>query len=126
MTPYTQPLRLKAKWVVRKSVAALIGSLLLATGAGFLTAAAWMVLASEFSPLIANLACGALFLGAGLIALVVGNSQPEPRLPSFNEALRAQVGSKSAKPPRQAEFPALMEAFLFGVATYSQMRNRRK
>lgn len=125
MNVYAQPLRLKARWAARRTVTAVIGGLLLATGAGFLTAAAWMVLAAEFSPLIANLACGALFLGAGLVALVLGKSQPEPRLPTINEALRAQAAEGRAK-ARQTEFPALMEAFLFGVATYSQMRNRQR
>ncbi len=121
-----QQLRRKAEWAARRTVAAVIGGLLLATGAGFLTAAIWMLLAAEFSPLIANAACAALFLGAGLITLVVAKSRPEPQLPSLSQTLRAQAGAKGAPRHRPGEFPALMEAFLFGVATYSQMRNKRR
>ncbi len=124
LVPYDH-LRLKAHWYARRMRLAVIGGLLLAIGGGFLVAAGWKVLAEQFAPLVATLSCAAVFLGAGLIFLSRVNAQPEPRIPSLDERLRADAARGRYTAP-DGQFPALMEAFLFGVATYTRVRNQRR
>lgn len=121
--PY-QHIRLKVQWQVRQIAIAALGVALLALGGGFLVAAVWMVLAREFSPLIANLACGATLFGLGLIVLAF-RGRGEPQIPSIDQRLRAQAARGENYQPK-GEFPALMEAFLFGVSVYTQVKNRKK
>lgn len=116
---------LKAKWHTRRACIAVIGGLLLGMGGSFLLAAIWTILATEFSSLIANVVFAALFIGAGLIVYSRRDAMPEPKIPSLSERLRADA-AKGRQVPRTQEFPALMEAFLFGVATYSRVRNTRR
>lgn len=115
----------KARWFSRRIMMVATGVVLLSIGGGFLVAAIWMALAAEFSPLIATFACAAIFLGVGIIILAISKSEPEPVMPSTSEQLRAQAAHEPPRPP-QGEFPALMEAFLFGISTYSRIRNQRK
>lgn len=100
-------------------------ALLLLTGAAFLVAAIWKLLADQFSPLAASGICAALFTGAGLVILLVGNSQPEPRMPPLRQRARQEAERVRPDPP-SGEYPALMEAFLFGVATYERVRKQRR
>lgn len=125
MLPAVDHISRKAKWFSRRLVITATGVVLVSVGAGFFVAAAWMLLAAEFSPLIATLACSAFFLGVGVLVLVVSRSEPEPVMPSLNEQLRAQAAKGEMRPP-PGEFPALMEAFLFGIATYTRVKNGRR
>lgn len=115
----------KAKWHTRRARIAVIGGVLLSIGGGFLVAAIWMILAAEFSPLMANIVLAGLFIGAGLIVVSRYNAEAEPRIPSASETLRADAAAGRHMPAGQ-DFPALMEAFLFGLATYSRVRNRER
>lgn len=118
-------IRRKAKWFSRKVLITATGVVLLSVGAGFLTAAVWMLLAAEFSPIIATIACSAFFLGVGILLLVVSRGEPEPVMPSMDEQLRAQAAHGQTRPP-PGEFPALMEAVLFGISTYVRIRDQRR
>jgi len=115
----------KAKWHTRRAGLAVIGGGLLAIGGAFLLAAVWLLLATEFSALLANIVLAVLFMGAGLIVISRRNSEPEPKIPSLSQRLRADAAAGRQVPIGQ-EFPALMEAFLFGVATYSRVRNTKR
>ena len=92
-------------------------ALLLTTGLGFLTTAIWIVVADAWSPLVAAVALGLLYLGAGGIALSLA-------LPSSD----AEDGSRSAQaaantePAKTAPFPPLAEAFVFGLDTALRLR----
>jgi len=121
--PY-QHIRLKVQWQIRQVVLAAIGGAFLVTGGGFFVASGWMILAREFSPLIANLACGAALCGLGLIALAF-RGRGEPHIPTIDQRLRARAARGENYQPK-GDFPALMEAFLFGVSVYTQVKNRKK
>lgn len=123
LVPYQQ-IRLKVQWQMRQIVIAALGGVLLAVGGGFLVSAGWMVLAEEFSPLIANLSCGGIFFGLGLIVLAF-RGRDEPQIPTIDQRLRARAARGESYQPK-GEFPALMEAFLFGVSVYTQVKNRKK
>lgn len=123
LVPYHQ-IRLRLQWQMRQLVIAVLGAALLTVGVGFLLSAGWMVLAQEFSPLVANLACGAIFFGLGLIVLAV-RGRGAPVIPTVDQQLRAQAARGEGYKPR-GDFPALMEAFLFGVSIYAQIKNRKK
>ena len=116
---------LKAKWYSRRMRISVIGALLVVVGGGFLTVALWMTIAEQFSALIAHLVMAAVFIGAGLVVLSRRNAQPEPKIPTISDYLRADAAAGRYESSGK-EFPALMEAFLFGVSTYSRVRNRRR
>lgn len=123
LVPYQQ-IQLRLQWQMRQLVMAALGAALLALGCGFLVAAGWLILAEEFSPLIANLACGAILCGLGLIMLAL-RGRGAPVVPTVDQQLRAQSARGEGYRPK-GDFPALMEAFLFGVSIYSQIKNRKK
>lgn len=116
---------LKASWYSRRVRISVIGAFLMVIGGGFLVTALWMLIAEQFSPLIAHVVMAALFIGAGLVVYAQRNSQPEPKIPTLSEHLRAEAAAGRYEPSGK-EFPALMEAFLFGVSTYSRVRNQKR
>lgn len=122
-------IRARAEWQIRRAVLGVIAGLLLCVGAGFLVAAIWMVIAAEFSPLIATLACAALFLGSGLVLLLMRSRPyvptPPPRAQPQDAKTRASAASAHAGGALK-EYPALMEAFLFGLSTYERVRKERE
>jgi len=122
LVPYQQ-IRRKLHWQMRQIVMAVLGAAFLLAGGGFLVAGAWMVIAQEFSPLVANLACGAILSGVGLIVLAM-RGRGAPEIPTIDQQLRARAARGENYQP-QGEFPALMEAFLFGVSIYTQVKNRK-
>ncbi|TVP99986.1 MAG: hypothetical protein EA338_06035 [Roseinatronobacter sp.] len=123
LVPYHQ-IRLRLQWQMRQIVIAALGGALLAVGGGFLVSAGWLILAEEFSPLIASFACGAILCGLGLIVLAF-RGRGAPVIPTLDQQLRAQSARGEGYRPK-GDFPALMEAFLFGVSIYAQIKNRKK
>lgn len=120
-----QQFKARLEWYKRRVVFGLVGLILLKIGAGFLLAAIWMIIAAEFSPLIATLVCAALFFGAGLIVLAVRGARPKPELPSLET--RTRPSARAARKERKStEYPALLEALLFGLSTYQQVRKERR
>ena len=102
-----------------------VGVLLLLTGGAFLVAAIWTLLADQFSPLAASSICAALFIGSGLVVLAVCNTLSEPRIPPLRQRVQEEADRVRPDPP-SGEYPALMEAFLFGIATYERVRKQRR
>ena len=94
----------------------ILASLLLAVAAGFLSVAIWIVTATAWSPLVAALVLGGIYLGGGLLALVLSM----PRRPVVAEAAaQAEAAAKTAP------FPPLAEAFVFGLDTALRLRRSR-
>ena len=121
-------IRARAEWQIRRAVLGVIAGLLLCVGAGFLVAAIWMVIAAEFSPLIATLACAALFFGSGLVLLLMRSRRYVPTSPPQAQPQDAKTRASAASAHAGAlkEYPALMEAFLFGLSTYERVRKERE
>lgn len=115
----------QAQWHSGNIALAVLAGAMLAVGLGFMVAASWMMLAQHFTPLVATYAIGLVFLGLSGILLLIKRLRPAPPIPSLDAQLRANAAQGRAYQPR-GEFPALLEAFLFGVNTYVQVRNRRR
>ncbi|MDD7971360.1 phage holin family protein [Roseinatronobacter alkalisoli] len=116
-------LQRKARWHSGNVALAVCAGAMLAIGLGFLVAAGWMLLAQQFSALIANYVIALIFLGLAAVLLLIRRIRPAPQVPSLDAQLRAEAAAGRSSPP-QGEFPALIEAFLFGINTYVQLKNR--
>ncbi|MBR3370616.1 MAG: phage holin family protein [Rhodobacteraceae bacterium] len=114
----------QANWHGGNIALALCAGAMLVVGLGFMVAAIWMMLALQFSSLIATYVIGLFFLGLSGILLLVKRTRRPPPIPTLDAQLRANAARGRAYQPK-GEFPALLEAFLFGVNTYVQLRNRR-
>lgn len=62
-------LRCSARHVARALALSAAGGLMVAVGAGFLTVAAWILLATSYGTLTAAAVIGAVYMGVGLIFL---------------------------------------------------------
>lgn len=115
----------QAQWHGSNIALAICAGAMLVIGIGFMVAASWMMLAQQFSALVATYAIGLVFLGLSGVLLLVKRLRRAPPVPSLDAQLRANAAQGRAYQPK-GEFPALLEAFLFGVNTYVQVRNRRR
>ncbi|MBB5516833.1 hypothetical protein FHS89_002875 [Rubricella aquisinus] len=79
------------------------GALCLAVGAGFLTVAAWIYLATLEGTLFAAGIIGAVYVGIGLILIGLASAR------------RSDVPHAHPAPQTSAQTPPLAEAFLFGL-----------
>ena len=100
----------------RRAAMGATGVLLVATGAGFLTLALWIVLAEAFGAAIASLIVGAGFIGMGLIVLGVSSSQRK---------VAPRPDATAADPRRTDMMMATVEAFFVGLTTAMKIRQRR-
>lgn len=117
----SQDIKARLAWYKRRALLGVAGLVLLKIGAAFLVAAVWMIIAAEFSPVIATLVCAALFFGAGLVVLALRGARPKPDAPTLKE--RARTTGHERRP---TEYPALIEALLFGISTYQRVRRERR
>jgi hypothetical protein len=99
----------------------LVSAAFLATAAGFLTVAMWILLETTFSALIAAVVLGGLYLGAGGLTLYAATSPSR----SEREARLAQAQAQAHPAGRDAPFPPLAEAFVFGLDTALRLRRSR-
>ncbi|KAJ04233.1 phage holin family protein [Sulfitobacter mediterraneus] len=91
----------------RKAGMVSAGALCVLVGAGFLTGAAWIFLATAYDTLIAASVIGAAYAGIGLLLVgLAGSDEPEHR-PA------PEPDPKAA--PASADAPPLLQAFLFGL-----------
>jgi hypothetical protein len=99
----------------------LVSAALLATAAGFLTLAIWILLETAYSRQTAAVVLGVLYLGAGGLALYAALSSSR----SEREARLAQAQAQAHPAGRNAPFPPLAEAFVFGLDTALRLRRSR-
>ncbi|MBZ8118932.1 phage holin family protein [Roseovarius sp. LXJ103] len=83
------------------------GLLCIAVGAGFLTVAAWIALASAYDALMAAGITGAVYVGVGFVIIGLAGSGPRGQMP--------QPEPKPKSAPRPSSAPPLMQAFLHGM-----------
>ena len=77
---------------LRRAIISVAGGVLLAIGVAFLTAALWILLAREWTTLVAATSIGALYLVIGLIALMMSKRRRHaPVMPAA--AAAAAIGS---------------------------------
>lgn len=121
-------IKARAEWQFRRALLGVLAAILLSVGAGFLVAAIWMMIAAEFSPIIATLACSSLFLGAGVVTLLLRGGPRKPVSHARADASKPQARGSAAHAQTGAlkEYPALFEAFLFGLSTYERVRRERE
>ncbi|MCD1627592.1 hypothetical protein K7H22_16430 [Seohaeicola saemankumensis] len=113
----------RAREGVRRIGLLLVSAAFLATAAGFLTVAMWILLETTYSAQIAAVILGGLYLGAGGLALYAAlspsRSEREARL------ARAQAQAHAHPAGQKAPFPPLAEAFVFGLDTALRLRRSR-
>jgi hypothetical protein len=130
MQRYFKQIRRRAQWRARRLGRLALGVALLIIGLGFLTAAVWAYLATEFSPILASLACSAVFFVAGGGFLLLAGAGRAPDIQPLDEAVKAEFdrrqASASRRAPEPGERPALLEAFLMGYEAYFRLRKRRE
>jgi hypothetical protein len=93
----------KASRAAKSAVLGTGGALCLAVGAGFLTVAAWIFLATLESTLFAAGIIGAVYLGLGLILIGLASAR------------RGAPVRVQPEPETSPKTPPLAEAFLFGL-----------
>jgi len=129
MEQYVRQLRKRADWQARRIGLFAFGIALLGVSLGFLTAAVWAYLATEFSPVLASLLCSVVFLVAAVGLFVIAASDRRPEVPPIREAFKTEFArSERAEPGRArapGERPPLLDAFLTGFETYTRLRRKR-
>jgi hypothetical protein len=117
---YIDAIRYRSARAMRRALLRIVGAVLLAIGAGFLTAALWIMLEEVYSAMAAAFILAAIYVGIGLFLLGVAASAAirEARI-ARAEALRA-----AAAPPGARAMPPLAEAFLTGLNAALAARGR--
>lgn len=122
LLPTAAELKLSARSHARHSAYLVAGGVLVAVGAGFLTAAIWIALATAFNGLAAALIIAGTYLGMGLLLLGIA---PRP-IPLAPPAVRLRAAARKGQIYQPTgSFPPMAEAFLFGLAMAIQMKNKR-
>ena len=109
MTGVIDHLKARSAHAARRAALGAGATALIIVGAGFLTSAAWMLLAQMQSPLFAATVIGSAYVGVGLvcIGIVLSSSDHTPASTATSHS------SENAK--RAADLPPLAEAFVFGL-----------
>jgi Putative Actinobacterial Holin-X, holin superfamily III len=91
----------------RKAGMVSAGALCVLVGAGFLTGASWIFLATAYGTLIAASVIGAAYAGIGLLLVgLAGSDEPHQDTAPEPEPTPA---------PASSDAPPLLQAFLFGL-----------
>ncbi|MFN7002246.1 MAG: phage holin family protein [Roseinatronobacter sp.] len=129
MQRFFSQIQRRVQWSARRSGRFAIGAALLIVGFGFLTAAGWAYLAAEFSPVLASLACGGLYLVLAVVFFMMASSEHRPEVPTIEDALKEEFRDRRRAAPDQAsaqgERPPLLEAFLTGFEAYIRLQKKR-
>ena len=104
----------------------LVSAALLATAAGFLTVAMWLVLEDAYSAEIAAVVLGTLYLGAGGLVLYAALSPSRTERDARLAQAQSQAQGEAGQSGRSAPFPPLAEAFVFGLDTALRLRRPRE
>lgn len=96
-----------AAQAARKAGMVSAGALCIMVGAGFLTGAAWIFLATAYDTLIAASVIGAAYAGIGLLLVGMAGSDES----HHDAAPKPEPEPKPASP----DAPPLLQAFLFGL-----------
>lgn len=109
--------KVRARKGARRAAVMGVAVVLLLTGAGFLTSAIWIAAAAEWSPLVASLLLAMVCLVAGAMVFL-------QTMPSRSIRTPPPVAEPPA-PTDKSPYPALAEAFLFGLNTAMRLRRDR-
>lgn len=110
-------IKARARKGARRAAVMGVAVVLLLTGAGFLTSAIWIAAAAEWSPLVASLLLAMFCLVAG--AMIFLQAMP-------SRSLRKPPPVADPPPPTsKSPYPALADAFLFGLDTAIRLRRGR-
>lgn len=110
---------------LRRAVIAALGGILLAVGLAFLTTALWILLAREWTTLVAATVIAAIYLVVGLVCLMMARGRRRRVPPPAPIAAAAAAPPPGSVPPgapygspfapRASVVPPLVEAFFFGL-----------
>lgn len=128
MAQYVRQLRRRAQWHARRIGQYALGAVCLCVSLAFLTAAVWAYLATEFSPILASLACGGVFFLAAIGVFLVAGASRCPQIMPLDAAMNAELHDRFARESNPAGAsgarPTLLEAFLAGYDTYMKLRKK--
>ncbi|MDD9705751.1 MAG: phage holin family protein [Paracoccaceae bacterium] len=110
----------RARKGARRAGLLILSGLLLATGAGFLTVAIWIVASTAWSPQAAALMLGVIYLGLGGIVIAIASTPQRDQSHVTDQTAAHGVKSGTANP-----YPPLAEAFVFGLDTALRLRRGR-
>lgn len=126
MEHYVRQIQRRAEWHTRRTGQFVAGAALLCVSLGFLTAAVWAYLATEFTPILASLACGGVFFVAAIGAFLIASASRCPEIMPFETAMKAELrnryGAQSQGATIPGERPPLFEAFQAGFDTFMKFR----
>lgn len=123
MQRYVRQIQRRAQWNARRTGRFFLGLWLLTVSLGFLTAAVWAFLATEFSPILASLTCSGIFLVAAGGFFLLAGAEKRPDIPPLEDALKAELQGRHTSAP--GERPPLLDAFLAGFETYIRLQKKR-
>ncbi|SFR08702.1 hypothetical protein [Poseidonocella sedimentorum] len=113
----------KAAEGARRAAWAVVGSLLLAVGAGFLTVAAWMVLDAVRDAQFAALVIGLTYAGGGILALGFGAARTHRSRRPLGHGAQGPAHLRSTpEAPAADPFERMARAFAEGFQTGRAMR----
>ncbi len=131
MLQIVSQMRRRLDWEKRRTVMALIGTLLVMTGVGFAAAAAWAALVPLVGAPGASLILAAVFGGLGLVVISLSGADTPPPIDSplaqlkRGSASSGRTTAQNGETGTKTELPPLMEAFLFGMTVYLQNQKRK-
>ncbi len=92
------------------------GLLLCSVGVAFMTAAAWIALATALDAQIAAIVIGCAYLGVGLVIFGVAASSPSQEQPKAPHA---------EQPKAPSDAPPIVQAFMYGLQAGAEANQTR-
>ena len=109
MTGVIDDIKARSAHAARRAAFGAGATAFILVGVGFLTSAAWMMLAQMQSPLFAATVIGCAYVGIGLVGVGIAVSSSETSRPTIDASHASSEGK------RAADLPPLAEAFVFGL-----------
>jgi Putative Actinobacterial Holin-X, holin superfamily III len=119
MTGVIDDIKARSAHAARRAAFGAGATALILVGVGFLTSAAWMMLAQMQSPLFAATVIGCAYVGIGLVGVGIAVSSSETSRPTIDASHASSEGK------RAADLPPLAEAFVFGLNAGLSADHRR-
>jgi Putative Actinobacterial Holin-X, holin superfamily III len=113
MTGVIDDIKARSAHAARRAAFGAGATAFILVGVGFLTSAAWMMLAQMQSPLFAATVIGCAYVGIGLVGVGIAVSSSDTSRPTIDASIDASHASSEGK--RAADLPPLAEAFVFGL-----------
>lgn len=114
---------LRARLLARRIVFGIVGAVFLGVGLLFFTIALWLLIELALGAILASVTLGMIFLGAGMLVLILGRRPVVPPAPVAAPAPAARPEGRR-RPVGVLSAAGLLEAVILGIEAGRRLRRR--